>query len=88
MSSKSGFEPHELKPKELPCPHCDRIFKQQDRLKQHIAKQHADVVAEQGAAEDKKVSSKAALIIEQREQAKRDAVAAAGAAGPSAPTPF
>ena len=88
MSSKSGFEPHELKPKELPCPHCDRIFKQQDRLKQHIAKQHADVVAEQGAGEDKKVSSKAALIIQQREQAKQDAVAAAGAAGPSAPTPF
>ena len=33
---------------ELPCPHCDRIFKQADRLKQHVQKQHADI---DGAAE-------------------------------------
>ena len=33
--------------RELPCPHCDRIFKQQDRLKQHVQKQHADALAEQ-----------------------------------------
>ena len=32
--------PKDLKPKELPCPHCDRLFKQQDRLKQHVAKHH------------------------------------------------
>jgi len=86
MSSKSGFEPHELKPKELPCPHCDRIFKQPDRLKQHIANQHADVAQEPGAQEEKKVSSKAALIIEQREQAKREAAATAETSG--APPPF
>jgi hypothetical protein len=24
------------------CPYCERVFKQSDRLKQHIAKQHAD----------------------------------------------
>jgi len=33
---------------ELPCPHCDRIFKQKDRLSQHIQKQHPDA----GGAED------------------------------------
>ena len=70
--------------KELPCPHCDRIFKQQDRLKQHIQKQHADVVAEQavaagpgdGAGGDggggKKISAKAALIQQQAAKAKED----------------
>ena len=80
MSSKSGFDPAQVKPKELPCPHCDRIFKQQDRLKQHIAKQHADVVAEQSGSESvvgdgktTKVSAKAALIIAEREKAKEEA---------------
>ena len=70
--------------KELPCPHCDRIFKQQDRLKQHIQKQHADVVAEQavaagpgdGAGGDggggKKISAKVALIQQQAAKAKED----------------
>ncbi|PRW33164.1 P-loop containing nucleoside triphosphate hydrolase isoform A [Chlorella sorokiniana] len=42
---------------ELPCPHCDRIFKQSDRLKQHIQKQHADLAA---AAESEAASSSAA----------------------------
>lgn len=32
---------------ELPCPHCDRIFKQKQRLDQHIANQHADAAEEQ-----------------------------------------
>ena len=80
MSSKSGFDPAQVKPKELPCPHCDRIFKQQDRLKQHIAKQHADVVAEQSGSESvvgdgktTKVSAKAALIIAEREKFKEEA---------------
>lgn len=91
MSSKSGFDPAQLKPKELPCPHCDRIFKQPDRLKQHIARQHADVVqaAEEasGGSEStsksatNKVSAKAALIIEQRERAKEDAAKARAASG-------
>ena len=42
--------PKDLKPKELPCPHCDRLFKQQDRLKQHVAKHHAKEVEEAAAA--------------------------------------
>ena len=41
---KSGPDPRDLKPKEMPCPHCDRLFKQQDRLKQHVAKHHAKEV--------------------------------------------
>lgn len=49
MSSK-GPDPKDLKPKEMPCPHCDRLFKQQDRLKQHVAKHHAKEV-EAAAAE-------------------------------------
>ena len=37
---------------ELPCPHCDRIFKQSDRLKQHIEKQHAAGGAGDGSSSD------------------------------------
>ena len=43
-------DPKSLKPKELPCPHCDRLFKQIDRLKQHVAKHHAAEVAEAAVA--------------------------------------
>ena len=32
----SGPNPKDLKPKETPCPHCDRLFKQQDRVKQAL----------------------------------------------------
>ena len=83
--------------KELPCPHCDRIFKQQDRLKQHIQKQHADVVAEQavaagpgdGAGGDggggKKISAKAALIQQQAAKAKEDKAREALEKGEKAP---
>ena len=35
---------------EQKCPHCDRVFKQSDRLKQHIDKQHADLAAAGGEA--------------------------------------
>lgn len=83
--------------KELPCPHCDRIFKQQDRLKQHIQKQHGDVVAEQavaagpgdGAGGDggggKKISAKAALIQQQAAKAKEDKAREALEKGEKAP---
>jgi ATP-dependent RNA helicase DHX57 len=37
---------------ELPCPHCDRIFKQSDRLKQHIQKQHEGAEAGDGDSDD------------------------------------
>ena len=47
MSAKGGFDPAQVhKSREMACPHCERIFKQQDRLRQHIARQHADAVAE------------------------------------------
>ena len=83
--------------KELPCLHCDRIFKQQDRLKQHIQKQHGDVVAEQavaagpgdGAGGDggggKKISAKAALIQQQAAKAKEDKAREALEKGEKAP---
>ena len=80
--------------KELPCPHCDRIFKQQDRLKQHIQKQHADVVAEQattvgGGDGDggggQKISAKAALIQQQAAKAKEDKAREAVEKGEKAP---
>lgn len=29
------------------CPHCDRVFKQNSRLKEHIGKQHADQVQQE-----------------------------------------
>ncbi len=29
----------------LPCPHCDRVFVQKDRLTQHVSKHHADIGA-------------------------------------------
>lgn len=45
-----SVDPKELKPKELPCPYCERMFKQQDRLKQHIARHHAEEI-EQTAGE-------------------------------------
>ena len=45
-----SVDPKELKPKELPCPYCERMFKQQDRLKQHIARHHAEEM-EQTAAD-------------------------------------
>eukprot|EP00883_Tetradesmus_obliquus_P006330 jgi/Sobl393_1/16814/SZX72388.1 len=32
------------------CPHCDRVFKQNNRLKEHIAKQHADQQQDSTAA--------------------------------------
>lgn len=32
------------------CPHCDRIFKQNNRLKEHIAKQHADQLQQEQPA--------------------------------------
>ena len=100
MSSKSGFDESQLKPKELPCPHCDRTFKQIDRLRMHVQKQHADVASssEGDAAAatgekteaTKKVSAKAALIIAERERAKEEA-AKERANDPDAkhaPTPF
>ena len=59
MSNK-GPDPASLKPKELPCPHCDRLFKQQDRLKQHVAKHHAKEVEEAAAAAKAKAEAEAA----------------------------
>ena len=62
-SNKGTVDPKSLKPKELPCPHCDRLFKQQDRLKQHVAKHHASEVAEaatEAAKETPKVENTAA----------------------------
>jgi len=81
MSAKGGFDPAQMhKSREMACPHCERIFKQQDRLKQHIARQHADAVAEKSESESSAVksksgasSAKARLIIEERERAKEAA---------------
>ncbi|KAK3258778.1 hypothetical protein CYMTET_32194 [Cymbomonas tetramitiformis] len=47
ISSGGSSEPIDKRGKtDYPCPHCDRIFKQVDRYKQHLAKQHADKAAE------------------------------------------
>ena len=81
MSAKGGFDPAQVhKSREMACPHCERIFKQQDRLRQHIARQHADAVAEKSESESSAVTSKsgassakARLIIEERERAKEAA---------------
>ena len=80
MSAKGGFDPQMHKSREMACPHCERIFKQQDRLKQHIARQHADAVEEKSESESSAVksksgasSAKARLIIEERERAKEAA---------------
>eukprot|EP00208_Stichococcus_sp_RCC1054_P007321 CAMPEP_0206144812 /NCGR_PEP_ID=MMETSP1473-20131121/25453_1 /ASSEMBLY_ACC=CAM_ASM_001109 /TAXON_ID=1461547 /ORGANISM="Stichococcus sp, Strain RCC1054" /LENGTH=226 /DNA_ID=CAMNT_0053540783 /DNA_START=230 /DNA_END=907 /DNA_ORIENTATION=+ len=38
---------------EMPCPYCDRVFKQPNRYKEHIAKKHAeDVAAAEGGGAD------------------------------------
>ena len=58
MSAKGGFDPQMHKSREMACPHCERIFKQQDRLKQHIARQHADAVEEKSESESSAVKSK------------------------------
>jgi len=91
MSSKGGFDPAQVRAsKEMPCPHCDRIFKQQDRLKQHIARQHADAVASVSDSESTAVksgaSAKARLIIEERERAKEAAARERAAADPNGKT--
>lgn len=97
MSSKSGFDESQLKPKELPCPHCERTFKQIDRLRMHVQKQHADVASSsEGDASaavvetTKKVSAKAALIIAERERAKEAAAKerASNSEAKHDPTPF
>lgn len=35
---------------ELPCPHCNRVFKQKQRLDQHVQSQHADEAAPSNAS--------------------------------------
>jgi hypothetical protein len=52
MSNKGVVDPKDLRPKEMPCPHCERLFKQVDRLKMHVAKHHGKEV-EEAAAEQK-----------------------------------
>ncbi|CAG9465122.1 unnamed protein product [Pedinophyceae sp. YPF-701] len=49
---------------ELPCPHCDRIFKQKQRLTEHIKKQHPE--EEAAATEEAAESTSAAQTKEKK----------------------
>ena len=99
MSSKSGFDQAALQQnRDHQCPHCERTFKQLDRLRMHVARQHADVGGEetssaatvQGGLDGVK-KGKAALIIAEREKLKERARLERESdptAKPNAPTPF
>ncbi|KAF8055672.1 DHX57 [Scenedesmus sp. PABB004] len=39
------------------CPHCDRVFKQNNRLKEHVAKHHAELAAPEPAPSGKQASA-------------------------------
>lgn len=72
---------------EQPCPHCDRVFKQADRLKQHIQKQHADAVTSDGNGGGDPAPAAAAAAAAPKVLAPQAvaAVAAAAAAAVKAP---
>ena len=87
-SNKGTVDPKSLKPKELPCPHCDRLFKQQDRLKQHVAKHHASEVAEaatEAAKETPKVENTAADKAGSSSSSKKKPSSGSGMASPKPP---
>lgn len=71
---------------EMPCPHCERVFKQADRLKQHIQKQHADVAAaaDAGASSSSSAGAAAAAAEQPPKVLAPAAVAAVGAAAAAA----
>lgn len=68
----------------MPCPHCDRVFKQADRLKQHIQKQHADEAAAADPGTSSSSSGSAAAAQQPPKVLAPAAVAAVGAAAAAA----
>jgi hypothetical protein len=59
------------------CPHCDRVFKQNSRLKEHIAKQHAD------QQQDNSAEAAGTAVLQQPQQSGPGRPGSAGASSSS-----
>eukprot|EP00879_Flechtneria_rotunda_P002391 GHRR01002587.1.p2 GENE.GHRR01002587.1~~GHRR01002587.1.p2 ORF type:complete len:488 (+),score=215.76 GHRR01002587.1:456-1919(+) len=66
------------------CPHCDRVFKQNNRLKEHVAKQHADNLEQPKTQQTARSHEQHQMQPATTSSSKGD-VAAAPKSSPSAP---